>query len=219
MWPSMRQSGRALCWAFALLFIPGCATLDRIVHPAPPKPPAGQPAKREPVPAHPSPPAAPHPVPPAEPPAKREPAPAETPAAPPAPPPAAPVRPPTPAPRPPAPRPPAPVPPPAPAPSPAPPPVAPPVPPPPAPVLSPQVSKGDEERLRRESQARIQQSEQILGAIDPQRLGKEDRETQATVKDFVAKAKEALASNDLLRAASLSEKAQILANDLSSKIK
>ncbi len=89
----------------------------------------------------------------------------------------------------------------------------------PAPVLSPQVSKSDEERLRRESQARIQQSEQILGTIDPQRLSKEDREIQGTIKDFVAKAKEALGSNDLLRAASLSEKAQILANDLASKVK
>ncbi len=85
--------------------------------------------------------------------------------------------------------------------------------------MSPQVSKSDEERLRRESQARIQQTEQTLGAIDQQRLSKDDRETQATIRDFVGKAKEALASNDLLRAASLSEKAQILANDLASKVK
>ncbi len=86
-------------------------------------------------------------------------------------------------------------------------------------MLSPQVSKADEERLRRETQARLTGTEEILDRIDQQKLGKDDRETQATVRDFVVKAREALASNDLLRAASLSEKAQILATDLAGKTK
>jgi hypothetical protein len=88
---------------------------------------------------------------------------------------------------------------------------------PPPPLLAPQVGKGDETRLRRETEARIQQTEQKLGEIDPQRLGVEDRETLATIRSFLVKAKDALSSRDFLRAASLSEKAQVLANDLSAR--
>lgn len=89
----------------------------------------------------------------------------------------------------------------------------------PPPMLAPQVGKGDEERLRRESEGRIQRTEQILGGIDPQRLGTDDREAMATIRSFLAKAKDALASRDLLRASTLAEKAQILADDLSARVK
>jgi len=86
-------------------------------------------------------------------------------------------------------------------------------------VLTPQVGKADEDRLRKESEGRIQRVEQLLAALGQRRLGTEDRETQDTIKDFIAKAKDALASQDLLRAASLSEKAQVLADDLVSRLK
>ncbi len=96
---------------------------------------------------------------------------------------------------------------------------APPAAPPPAPVLTPQVGKADEDRLRKDSEARITRVEQLLATLDQRRLGTEDRETQDTIKDFIAKAKDALASQDLLRASSLSEKAQVLADDLASRLK
>jgi hypothetical protein len=206
---SIGRSGRAICWVLAILVAPGCAMFERIFSPsAPPATPTAPPVMEAPAPA----PAAPS-----------IPEPAPTPPTPPPPPPAAPA-PPSPAPSPP-PSPPARTPapavrPPATTPSPvAPVPTAPAPAPAPPPVLTPQVGKADEDRLRRESEARIEKVEQLLAAFDQRRLGNEDRETQATVKDFVAKAKEALASQDLLRASSLSEKAQVLANDLASRVK
>lgn len=98
------------------------------------------------------------------------------------------------------------------------PPVRPPVPPVP-PVLTPQLGKADADRLRQETEARIQRTEQLLASLDLQRIGSNDRDTQSTIEDFIDKAKEALASADLLTAASLSEKALVLANDLASRVK
>ena len=95
-----------------------------------------------------------------------------------------------------------------------------PSPPPPAtppaspPVLSPQIGRGDEERLRREANTRIQKTEQIVAQIDRKRLAKEQQETYSTIQNFLSNAKEALTARDFPRASNLADKAQILAEDL-----
>jgi hypothetical protein len=58
-----------------------------------------------------------------------------------------------------------------------------------------------------------------MGDSDSQRLSAEGREALATVRNFLAMAKDAIAGQDLLRVAALSEKAQVLADDLSSEAK
>jgi len=92
-----------------------------------------------------------------------------------------------------------------------PPPVTPPAPP---PVLSPQIGSGDEDRLRREANTRIEKTEQIVAQLDRKRLAKEQVETYSTIQNFLSNAKEALAARDFPRASNLADKAQILAEDL-----
>jgi len=92
---------------------------------------------------------------------------------------------------------------------------APPVTPPASPpVLSPQIGRGDEDRLRREANTRIQKTEQIVAQIDRKRLAKEQVDTYSTIQNFLSNAKEALAALDFPRASNLADKAQILAEDL-----
>ena len=95
-------------------------------------------------------------------------------------------------------------------------PVPPPPPPPPPPpaVLSPQVGREDEDRLKREASSRIQKAEQIVQQVDQKKLGKEQQETFSTVQSFLAKAKEALSTQDFQMALNLSDKAQVLAEEL-----
>jgi hypothetical protein len=81
-------------------------------------------------------------------------------------------------------------------------------------VLSPQIGRGDEERLRREANTRIQKTEQIVAQIDRKRLAKEQQETYSTIQNFLSNAKEALTARDFPRASNLADKAQILAEDL-----
>jgi len=85
---------------------------------------------------------------------------------------------------------------------------------PPPPVLSPQVGRGDEDRLRREANGRIQKTEQIVAQIDRKRLAKDQQETYSTIQNFLTNAKEALATRDFPRASNLADKARILAEDL-----
>jgi hypothetical protein len=91
---------------------------------------------------------------------------------------------------------------------------APPTPPPPPPVLSPQVGREDEDRLKREASSKIQKAEQIVQQVDQKKLGKEQQETFSTIQSFLAKAKEALSTQDFQRALNLSDKAQVLAEEL-----
>ncbi len=115
------------------------------------------------------------------------------------------------------------MPPPAPAPPPpTPPPAAPPVPSRPAPqrqetppVLAPQVSGEEETRLSREARSRIEATQKVVGQLDQTKLGQGQRETLATIHDFLAKAREAMAARDVQRAFTLADKALALANDLS----
>jgi hypothetical protein len=81
-------------------------------------------------------------------------------------------------------------------------------------LLSPQIGRGDEDRLRREANTRIQKTEQIVAQIDRKRLAKEQQETYSTIQNFLSNAKEALAARDFPRASNLADKAQILAEDL-----
>jgi len=86
--------------------------------------------------------------------------------------------------------------------------------PPPAPVLAPKMGAEEEVRLSRAAHSRIDGAEQSVSRVDPQRLGKDQREAFATARDFLAKAKEALRSKDFSKAVTLAEKAQVLADDL-----
>lgn len=85
--------------------------------------------------------------------------------------------------------------------------------PPPA-VLSPQVGRANEDRLKRESTARIQKTEEIITQIDQKKLSKEQQDTFSTIQTFLANAKDALVAQDFLRAFNLADKAQILSEEL-----
>jgi hypothetical protein len=88
--------------------------------------------------------------------------------------------------------------------------VAPPV----APVLSPDVSPEAAERLSRETRARLDATEGLLQPLDGKALPPEQAETYSTIQSFLAKAREALERQDLQRAATLADKANILAQEL-----
>ncbi len=91
----------------------------------------------------------------------------------------------------------------------------PPLPPSPSPpVLSPQVGREDEDRLKREASSRIQKAEQIVQQVDQKKLDKEQQETFSTIQSFLAKAKEALSTQNFQMAFNLSDKAQVLAEEL-----
>jgi hypothetical protein len=106
----------------------------------------------------------------------------------------------------------------------APPPTPAPTPPPPAsspprreppPVLSPQVTSAEELRLTQQARSRIEGAERLVGQIELRRLAREEQDTVATIKDFLAKSKEAMVTRDVQRAFNLADKAYILAEDLS----
>lgn len=84
----------------------------------------------------------------------------------------------------------------------------------PPPLLSPQVGQEEEDRLKQEAKARIEGTEQIVGQIDQKKLAKEQKETFLTIQSFLSKAKEALSIKDFLRAFTLADKAQTLADEL-----
>lgn len=88
------------------------------------------------------------------------------------------------------------------------------LPPPPPPLLSPDAGQEEEGRLKQEAKARVEGVEQILRQIDQRRLAKEHQETFSTIQSFLSKAKEALLSEDFLRASNLADKAQVLAQEL-----
>lgn len=85
----------------------------------------------------------------------------------------------------------------------------------PPPVLSPQVTSAEELRLTQQARTRIEGAERLVGQIDLRRLARDEQDTVATIKDFLAKSKEAMATRDVQRAFNLADKAYILAEDLS----
>lgn len=84
----------------------------------------------------------------------------------------------------------------------------------PPPVLSPQLGREDEDRLKQEANGKIQRAEQALQQIDQRKLAKDRQETYATIRSFIASAREALSARDFPKASNLAEKAQILTDDL-----
>ncbi|MDP2703167.1 MAG: hypothetical protein Q8P98_13985 [Candidatus Rokubacteria bacterium] len=84
----------------------------------------------------------------------------------------------------------------------------------PPPVLSPVLSAVDEQRLRAETQQRIDGAEQRLRQIDPAKLASGQQDSLQTVQSFLDKAREALQAQDVQRAFTLADKAYLLADEL-----
>ncbi|HLC21755.1 MAG TPA: hypothetical protein VJM10_06585, partial [Candidatus Methylomirabilis sp.] len=89
-----------------------------------------------------------------------------------------------------------------------------PPPPPPPPLLSPQVGQAEADVLRQEAEAKVEGAEQLIKQIDQTKLAKEQEETFLTIQSFLSKAKEAISTEDFLKALNLADKAQVLAQEL-----
>ncbi len=89
-----------------------------------------------------------------------------------------------------------------------------PPPPPPPPLLSPQVGQAEADVLRQEAEAKVEGAEQLIKQIDQKKLAKEQEETFLTIQSFLSKAKEAISTEDFLKAFNLADKAQVLAQEL-----
>ena len=87
----------------------------------------------------------------------------------------------------------------------------------PPPVLSPVLSAADEQRLRADTQQRLDGTEQRLRQIDPAKLASAQQDSLRTVQSFLDKAREALQAKDIQRAFTLADKAYILADELSKR--
>jgi hypothetical protein len=93
-----------------------------------------------------------------------------------------------------------------------------PAPPRPPAVLSPHATPEEERRLTGLTNENIASAEQLLKRLDGRRLSTEQRDTAQTVRSFIAKAREALAANDLGRASTLADKARVLADELARSV-
>jgi hypothetical protein len=82
------------------------------------------------------------------------------------------------------------------------------------PVLSPVLSAVDEQKLRAETQQRIDGAEQRLRQIDPAKLASAQQDSLRTVQSFLDKAREAVQAQDIQRAYTLADKAYLLADEL-----
>jgi hypothetical protein len=85
----------------------------------------------------------------------------------------------------------------------------------PPPVLSPVLSAVDEQKLRADTQQRIDGAEQRLRQVDPGKLPSGQHESLQTAQSFLDKAREALQAQDVQRAFTLADKAYLLADELS----
>jgi hypothetical protein len=84
-------------------------------------------------------------------------------------------------------------------------------------VLSPQLE--DEQRIHRQAQSRIEETERLVRQIDQNRLAGEQQQSLQTIQSFVAKAREALSARDVQRAFTLADKAKLLAEELSRSVR
>jgi hypothetical protein len=75
----------------------------------------------------------------------------------------------------------------------------------------------NEEQAMREVTARLARAERVMEQIDPGRLVKEQREMYSGIRDFIAKAQDAIQAKDVPRAQILADKASRLAEDLALK--
>jgi type IV secretory pathway VirB10-like protein len=85
------------------------------------------------------------------------------------------------------------------------------------PVLSPVLSAVDEQKLRADTQQRIDRTTQRLRQIDPAKLASADQDSLQTVQSFLEKAREALQAQDIQRAFTLADKAYLLADELTKR--
>ena len=85
------------------------------------------------------------------------------------------------------------------------------------PVLSPVLSAVDEQRLRADTQQRLDGAEQRLRQIDPSKLASAQQDSLLTVQSFIDKAREALQAKDIQRAFTLADKAYVLADELTKR--
>lgn len=81
-------------------------------------------------------------------------------------------------------------------------------------VLSPVLSAADEQRLREETQQRLDGTEARLRQIDPAKLASAEQDNLRTVQSFLDKAREAVQAKELQRAYTLADKAYLLAEEL-----
>jgi len=84
-------------------------------------------------------------------------------------------------------------------------------------VLSPVLSAVDEQRLRAETQQRIDGAEQRLRQVDPAKLTSGQQDSLRTVQSFLDKAREAVQAQDIRRAHTLADKAFLLADELTQR--
>ena len=84
----------------------------------------------------------------------------------------------------------------------------------PPPVLSPVLSAVDEQKLRAQTQQRIDGAEQRLRQIDPAKLASDQQDSLRTIQSFLDKAREAVQVQDIQRAYTLADKAFLLADEL-----
>lgn len=87
----------------------------------------------------------------------------------------------------------------------------------PPPVLSPVLSAVDEQKLRADTQQRIESASHRLRQIDPAKLASGGQDSLQTVQSFLEKAREALQAQDFQRAFTLADKAYLLADELSKR--
>jgi type IV secretory pathway VirB10-like protein len=85
------------------------------------------------------------------------------------------------------------------------------------PVLSPVLSAVDEQKLRADTQQRIDRAAQRLRQIDPAKLASGEQDSLQTVQSFLDKAREALQAQDIQRAFTLADKAYLLADELTKR--
>jgi hypothetical protein len=80
--------------------------------------------------------------------------------------------------------------------------------------MVPQTSQQEDRRGVEACEARIHKTERNLLLVDQTRLSRYQQDLFLTIQDFLAKAKLALSNKDLLRANTLADKAQTLADEL-----
>jgi hypothetical protein len=85
-------------------------------------------------------------------------------------------------------------------------------------VLSPKVEDEKSERLRRESAAKMERTERLVAQLGGKNLSRDQQDVFRSIRTFLSQAKAALAEKDDLRAASLIEKAAVLAEELSQQV-
>ena len=81
-------------------------------------------------------------------------------------------------------------------------------------VLGQQVSSEDEKRIQGDAQRRIDRTERLVKQIDQRRLIGDQHQNLLTVQSFLVKAREALSEKDVQRALTLADKAYLLAEEL-----